>query len=137
MSPAALLGICWVASVAAAGWWAYGAGKDAEIASQAREDRYAAVAVQQAASATAAAISKIKVQHRTVRQEVEREIIERPVYRDPLCSHSPEQLQRINAAITGRAEPAGSGLVPPADAADRRQLRGDDDQAAGGRGDLP
>lgn len=130
MNPYTLLGgvLLWVASIAAAGWWSYGAGRDSEIASQAREDRTAAVATEAAASAAAHAISQIKVQHRTVTQEVQREVLERPVYRD--CVHSPDQLQRINAALTGsRPEPAGGGLVPPAGAASGLQLRRDDAQA--------
>ena len=61
---------------------------------------------------------------RTIQNEVQREISERVVYRD--CSHSPEQLQRINAAITGQSEPAGRGLVPRADAAGGLKFRGDD-----------
>lgn len=76
------------------------------------------VAQQAAAAATeaaASAISKIRVQNRTVYSEVQREITEKPVYRD--CVHSPSQLQRINAALTGEAtEPPGDRGVPASDA---------------------
>jgi hypothetical protein len=112
----ALLGglLAWLASVVAAAWWGIGVGQDREIATQAREEHVAAVATQAAASAAAEAISRIKVQHRTITQEVQREVLERPVYRD--CVHSTDQLQRINAALTGAApEPAGRGIVPAAD----------------------
>jgi hypothetical protein len=87
-------------------------------AQQARESEIAQKAVDAANATAAAAIAGIKVQHRTITQEVNREVIERPVYRD--CLHSPDQLQRINAALTGAAkpEPAGSGVVPRAGAAD-------------------
>ena len=86
------------------------------------------LAVESAASATAGVIAKIRVQHTTIRQEVEREIRENVVYRD--CQHSPVQLQRINAALTGaRPEPAGGGKLPPADPADRPVIRRDDFEA--------
>lgn len=70
-----------------------------------------------ATDAAASAISRIKVQNRTVYSEVQREIVEKPaVYRD--CVHSPLQLQRINAALTGEpAEPPGDRGVPASDAA--------------------
>ena len=76
MNPYLLLGagLLWVASIAAAGWWAYGAGQDSELATQAREDRTAAIATESAASAAAAAINRIEVKHVTVRQQLEREV---------------------------------------------------------------
>ena len=53
------------------------------------------------------------MRHTTIRQEAEREIQTRVEYRD--CVHSPEQLQRLNAALAN-AGPAGSaagtGAVP-------------------------
>lgn len=87
-------------------------GEDKIVAQQAREAELSQKAVDAANATAAAAIAGIKVQHRTITQEVNREVIERPVYRD--CLHSPDQLQRINAAITGaaKAEPAGSGVMP-------------------------
>lgn len=109
---------------------------DGQALGRAVEDRervVAAVATEAAASAAAGAISKIRVQHTTVRQEVEREIRENVVYRE--CVHSPGSLQHINAALTGeRAKPAGGGELPPADTPDRSVIRRDDDQAdRGGR----
>ncbi len=93
----------------------------------------AQAAADSAASAAATAISKIKVQNRTIMNEVQREVQTNTVYRD--CRHSDEQLRRINAALTGeQLEPAGRGLVPTADAASGLQLRRDDTQAdRGGR----
>lgn len=131
MTPYLLLG----AAVAAAG--AYYVGRmDGQALARAVEDReraVAAVATEAAASAAAGAISKIRVRNTTVRQEVEREIRENVVYRD--CVHGPGSLQHINAALTGeRAQPAGGGKLPPADAADRADIRRNDDQAdRGGR----
>ena len=112
-----VIGAAWLASVAAASWWAYGAGRDAEVAIQAREERAVARATAAAVSAAASAISRIKVEHTTIQHEVQREISERVVYRD--CKHSSEQLQRINAALTGTGSgTAGRGRLPGAVAAD-------------------
>lgn len=113
--PAGML--AWWLSLCAAGWWAYGQGRDHEIATQSRESRAAQMAGDAAASAAAAAIARIRVRHQTITQEVQREIVDRPVYRD--CGHSAEQLQRINAAIAGEpARPADHGGLPAAGTAD-------------------
>lgn len=131
-----LIGCTWAASVAGAGWWAYGAGQDAEIATQAREDKVAENAARIAADVSAAAIAKIKPQITTIKQETEREIRTNTIYAD--CRHSPEQLQRLNAALTGGgSEPAGGGQLPRADAAGGPELRRDDGQAGGGGGAVP
>jgi hypothetical protein len=61
---------------------------------------------QASAQAAAEAIARIQVRHTTIRQEVEREIQSRVEYRE--CRHAPEQLQRINAALS----PAGPGSAP-------------------------
>lgn len=63
----------------------------------------------------AEAIAAIDIKHVTVRQTLEKEIHEKPVYRD--CRHDAGSLQRINTAITGR-EPAapGGGKLPRLDA---------------------
>lgn len=125
-------------AVAGAGLYLEGkkAGRNEVIARQATIDQVADAAAAKVADITAKAISGIKVQNRTVYQEVQREVLERPVYRE--CVHSPDQLQRINAAIAGQpAEPAGRGLVPPADAAGGLQLRRDDAEADRGGGAVP
>lgn len=92
-------------------------GADKERAENSREVDIAAQASEAAASAAATAISRIKVQNRTIQNEVQREISERVVYRD--CVHSPDQLQRINAALAGgdRPKPAGGGQLPGTDTA--------------------
>lgn len=125
-------------AVAGAGLYLEGkkAGKNEVRAQVASNAEIARDAAETAAQIAADAISKIKVQNRTVYQEVQREVLERAVYRD--CVHSPEQLQRINAAITGQpAEPAGRGLVPPADPAGGLKLRGNDAEADRGGGAVP
>jgi len=102
-------------------------GKNACIAADVRERQIGELAAAKATDAAASAISKIKVQNRTVYSEVQREVMERTVYRD--CLHTPEQLRRINSALTGEVEPAGSGILPPSDAASGPKFRGNDAQA--------
>lgn len=116
MNPWLLLGIviAWGASM----WWAREDGKAAAtdhcLAEQVRDANVAAIA----GDATASAIAQLRPRITTIKQEVEREIRTNTVYAD--CRHSPGQLQRINEALTGAAsEPAGRGLVPPADALSR------------------
>jgi len=62
-----------------------------------------AVAIQKtreaAALGTAAEIAKIKVVNQTIRQTLEKEIYEKPVYID--CRHSALGMQSVNAALTG------------------------------------
>ena len=111
MSLRLVIAICWAASLATTAWWAYGAGQDHEVAARSREDRAAGAAAQIAATAAADAISKIEVKHVTVRQELEREIRTREVFRD--CRSGPGPVGLFNAAIPG----AG-----PASAADPFQL---------------
>lgn len=120
MNPWLILAVVlgWGASVAGAGWFMYERGQDNCEAVKARENRVAVVAADAAASAAGAAIAKLRPQITTIRQETEREIRTNSYYSE--CRHSPVQLQRINAALTGSApEPAGSGLVPPAGALGR------------------
>lgn len=111
-------------------------GRKLEQATDLREREVARMAADSAASAAAFAISKIKVQNRTITNEVQREVQTNVVYRD--CRHSDEQLRNINAAITGiQPEPAGSGLVPRTGPAGRADLRGDDSQADRGSRAVP
>lgn len=120
MNPWLILAVVlgWGASVAGAGWFMYERGRDNCEAVKARETRVAAIATEASASAAGAAIAKLRPQITTIRQEAEREIRTNTIYAE--CRHSPGQLQRINAALTGAAsEPAGGGLVPPPGALDR------------------
>jgi len=77
-----------------------------------------AVAIKQtqeaAAIGTAAEIAKIKVVNQTIRQTLEKEIYEKPVYLD--CRHSALGMQSVNAALTGsRADNLKlPGANPPA-----------------------
>jgi len=120
--------ILWGASMAGAYFAGEKVGSNGEIATQAREDRVAKLATDAAASAAAGAIAAQRPKNVTIRQETEREIRTNTVYAE--CRHSPEQLQRLNAALTGDDPlPAGSGLVPKAGPLVGQQLRSDDPKA--------
>ncbi len=120
MNPWALLGIVLAVGTLTGGayWQGRKDGANAEIATQAREDRATAVASDAAASAIAAAIPKITVRHQTVRQEVEREIQVQEVYRDPGCRTGADSLRLYNSTIPGAPASAASdaGPVPAAHA---------------------
>lgn len=105
----------WLASVATASWLAYGAGRNAELATQAREDKVAAVATEAAARAAAAAISKIEVKHVTLRQQLEREVQTREVFRE--CRSGAAAVQLLNASpgvAASAASAPGGGQLPGA-----------------------
>jgi len=104
MSPWVILSfvVAWAGSVAAAGWWSYGAGQDHEIAVQSREDAAGRRAADIAADVSAKAIAKLEIKHVTIRQDLEREVQTREVYRD--CRSGPDAVRLLNATIG--AEPA-------------------------------
>ncbi|MDY0748492.1 hypothetical protein SNE35_28590 [Paucibacter sp. R3-3] len=114
MNPYALLaaGGVWIGSIAAAGWWAYGAGRDAELATQAREDRAAVVATDAAASAAANAISHIEVKNVQIRQPLETIVRTETVFRD--CRSGPDALRLLNSTpgIAAAASAADDGQLP-------------------------
>lgn len=102
-----------VAAIALVGthWWAFQTGKDAELGVQAREDAIAIKAADSAASAAVAAINRIEVKHVTIRQELEREIRTREVFRD--CRSGPGPVGLFNSSIPGYAAasaPAGASV---------------------------
>lgn len=70
-------------------------GKQAQIAVAIKQTQEAA------ALGTAAEIAKIKVVNQTIRQTLEKEIYEKPVYID--CKHTALGLQSVNAALTGQS----------------------------------
>lgn len=62
-------------------------------------------------------IAEIKVNHQTIRQEVQREVIEKPVFRE--CRNTPESFRLLNDALTNTArQPAGEGVLPAPSPAD-------------------
>lgn len=109
-----------VLALGASHTWAYVKGGTARenliLAEQKRQDELVAK-VQQS---TAQAIAAIEVKHVTVRQQLETEIREKPVYRD--CIADDRVFELVNQAITG-AEPVGSGVVSGTGADDRSNVR--------------
>jgi hypothetical protein len=81
-----------------------------------REERVAKVAGDAAAEAAASAIRRMKVQHVTLRQEVETRVRDDDVYRD--CRIDPVSMRNINAIRTG--EPSAPVRELPAAAATDR-----------------
>lgn len=112
-----------VAAILAVGGLAGGAyikgrldGTAVEQAQQAKAADVARDARDAAARAAAEAIAAIEIKHVTIRQEVQREILEKPVYRD--CLHDARGMQLINAALGFPGYvPAGDGRVPALDPA--------------------
>ena len=96
-----------LAGLVYAGWAARGWRDDSIMLA---EQRIATSTRDIALQATAEAIAKIKVTNTTIRQRTEKEVYEKPVYRD--CRHDAVGLQIINAALT---EPAGDIELPAAD----------------------
>lgn len=69
-------------------------------------------AVSKIDTSVAQRIASIEVKHVTVRQELQKEIVDRPVYRD--CVNTPAGLSLINSALTGEPQPLapGGGQLP-------------------------
>lgn len=111
-----IIAVAWAASIAATFFYAMGIGEDRKEADQAREQSLVQSAVDAANRVSAEAIAKIEVKNLTIRQEVQREIIERPVYRD--CKHSPDVMRNINEALSPRPKPAGDSKLPRTNAVD-------------------
>lgn len=92
----------------------YGAGRydGARLneAGQLRDEHVAQVAYEAAQSATATEIQKLEIRHVTIKQRVERETREVPVYRD--CRHSDAGLRAVNAALANAPLPAGDRQLP-------------------------
>jgi hypothetical protein len=131
--------LAWGASVAGTGWWFFHAGQDQVVAEQQRDERLAAKAADAARQAVGESLSRLKVVNTTIQNEVERHVIEKPVYRDAQCRHDADGLRFVNAALTGTpaAGPAGGGELPAADAADGPVVRRDDPQAGAGGQPVP
>ena len=76
-----------------------------ELVNQARE-----AMIQSAAEA----IAKIEVKHVTIRQRLDTEIREVPVYSG--CRHSPDGLRLVNEALTNGKESSADRVLPEPDA---------------------
>ncbi|MBS1188894.1 MAG: hypothetical protein H6R10_686 [Rhodocyclaceae bacterium] len=100
------------AILAAVGSYFWGRSDGAELAdaAQLREERIAEKAREAAQQGAASEIAKLEIKNVTIKQRVERETREVPVYRN--CRHSPDGLRAINAALTNGAESPGGGELP-------------------------
>lgn len=81
-----------------------------EKGQQARDEVLIAAVGAAAQQAAADAIAKIKITNQTVQGKIEVQTREVPVYTD--CKLTPDVLGLLNDALSGRADAAGSGLVP-------------------------
>ena len=114
MNPLAIGGlVLWAASL----WFAYGAGRDSELATQAREDAATERATDAALKTAAEVLAGIEVQSGQVRERITHEVRTDVRYSD--CVVGPDGLRALNEAITGNpgAKPAGGGQLPAAGAA--------------------
>jgi hypothetical protein len=95
-------------------------GRAVEIAARQAEDVIRMETLQLAQQAAAEEIAKIEVKHVTVRQRLETEIREKPVYRD--CVADQRVLDLTNEAITGHpaADPGELPAAGPDDGPDVR-----------------
>jgi hypothetical protein len=121
-NPWLILGVSVVAVAAIAGSYVKGRsdGKAIIIAQQAREDQIRFETLQLAQQAAAEEIAKIEVKNVTIRQKLETEIREKPVYRD--CIADQRVLDTVNEAITGNIA-TGSGELPAAGPDDGTDVR--------------
>jgi hypothetical protein len=119
VNPAAIL--CALLTILAGAGTAYikgrADGRAVERDKHAGELSIEARATAAATSAAADAISRIEVKHVTIRQALETQVREVPVFRD--CRMPADSLRNLNAAITGADAPSAAGSVPAAPAADR------------------
>lgn len=115
---------------ALAGFGGYAGGRadgvELERGRHATEAQLVAKVAEQAALGTAAEIARIQVTQTTIRQRVETEIREKPVYRD--CVHDQRVFDALNAALVG-AESVGGGELPSADPAARSEHGRDNAEA--------
>lgn len=115
MTPYTIIGIMllWAASIAGASAFFYEAGQDSKIAEQSKIEQARDETRAIAASAAASAIASIEVKHVTIRQQLEREVRTREVFRE--CRSGPSAVSLLNDS-PGIAKPAtgaaGDGKLP-------------------------
>ena len=100
----------WLASIAGAFWLGQDWKAEKLENQKLREESLFNLGVKAAQKATAEEIGKIEVRNVTIRQETEREIVEKPVYRD--CQHTDEFMSVINEAVTGERRPFNPAELP-------------------------
>lgn len=117
MNPTILIAVALAFVLSTGGAYIKGRGDGAAIAKadQAEVLEVVRKARAEAQIGAADAIAKIEIKQTTIRQTLEKEIHEKPIYRD--CRHDADSMQRINSAITGREPVApGGGKLPRLDA---------------------
>lgn len=95
-------------------------GRAVEIAQRVTIEEVAKAAREASQQAAAEAIANIEVKNVTIRQKLETEIREKPVYRD--CHADQRVLDTVNEAITGNP-PASSSKLPAAGPDDGTDVR--------------
>lgn len=105
INPYMILGAVLVLGSVATGSYVTGAkhAKNKFEAQTAREERIAQTAYDKAIAAAAESIANIQINHRTIRQELEREIRLEPVYVD--CQHSDSVKRLLDSILEGEAPP--------------------------------
>ena len=110
--------LLWAASLAGTAAWFYEAGQDAELASQAKLDQAREETRAVAAAAAASAIASIEVKTVTIRQQLQREVQTREIYRD--CVAGPDARRLLNSspgiAQSGPGAAGGGELPAPGSA---------------------
>ena len=102
-----LIAAC-LAAILGAGAGGFKLGADHEIASQAKIDKAIKDAGEAAGKAAADQIALIRPRNVTIQQTLQKEIYEKPVYRD--CVNTTIGLQSINAALTNSIGASDSKL---------------------------
>lgn len=122
VNPWLILGVVLAALGATAGAYVKGRGdgRAIEFAERATLEEVARVAREAAMEGAAKKIAEIEVKNVTIRQKLETEIREKPVYRD--CVADQRVLDTVNEAITGDIAPS-QGELPTAGGNDRTDVR--------------
>jgi hypothetical protein len=117
MNPYVLLAIvlAWGASVTGSFFFGRDTGMDSMIAEQEKTRQLIEDVEDRAQRAAAEAIAGIKVVNQVNRQVLEREIVEKPVYRE--CRHTDDGLRAVNSALENRPVAPGDRKLPEADPA--------------------
>jgi hypothetical protein len=128
--------LLFVVAICGTGAAAFRMGRDSEIAARAKTDEIVRASTEAMKKTAAEAISGIEIKHVTLKQQLDTEIREKPVYRD--CRATADGLRFINAALTGEdSGPSGDIRLPASPAPDGPDLRSDGAEADGSGDPVP
>lgn len=113
MNPYLIIGF--LLALAGAGAGGFKLGVDHEVASQAREDKHIAEAVDAANATAAQAIAAIKPVYQTINAKVQHDVETHTIYAD--CKLPPSGVLLVNQALNGGTITPDSGKLPKADTA--------------------